>query len=488
MGERIKSFLTTNLHALIGLLISVALISLNIVRIVRVPMTIDEPCYDATESYHDLMINSLGHANNHILHSIFRKFAVEHFGYNTFSMRLDSLLALCVYLSFSWLLCGSFFRNKWWQLAGFTFLNISSPFLFEFWGLSRGYGLALMFMIVSIYHFVRYQENKLIINLVISFTMAGLATYSNYSYINYYVALATVLTILNISSFNKIHKTLFIKESLVFIVITAAFTYLIYEPLKNTLHNGEQIFLGNNGFIEDTVTSVVCRGLKFQPVTGEIVWTVVAITCLCALFWIIRYFRDVLSHKYNTQTIHGLLLTLLIFIPVVSLIAQRHLLKINYLTDRAALFFIPLFVLLLVQTLNVVRPPFNKVSIPVFFGLLLMAGYIFITRITLNSTCLWWFDKYDLLILDRVTSEAHKKDSKVKLCVTWMYMSAMTYDIRQYYKNDISALNEFHSTNGKDTSYDFYYINNEENFDSLLKYYHRDTFFFDAPAILYKKN
>ncbi|MCD6012537.1 MAG: hypothetical protein K0Q79_2399 [Flavipsychrobacter sp.] len=486
----IIAFLNKRVHLMFALIVSVTLVLVNIIRILRVPITFDEPCYDPTESYWQLMMNGWGHANNHVLHSMLRKFFVEHIDYNTFCMRLDSLLALVFFLLFSWLLLGLLFNDRWWRLGAFVFLNILSPFLFEFWGLSRGYGLALMFMIVSIYYFIRYLKDKKILRLAISFVAAGLAVYSNFSYLNYYVSLAGTMFLVNIFFFRE-QPSKITRETVTFTIVTALFAMLIYEPLKNIYNNGEQSFLGSNGFVDDTVRSLVSEGLMMpntDSITTLISWAVIVIACLCGAYWLFKYIKKKKSNGANLSTKYGLALFLLLFIPAASLIVQHALLNINYLTDRTALFFIALFALLFLYTLYAVGRSFPKLCGGLFLCILTLAAYNFLSKITLHSTRHWWFNTDDLVVLERIAAQSQNMDGKIKLSVSWTFEPTMLYNINQYYKGRFDTLKEFGATGKKDTTYDYYYLNSDQKIELLLPYYHRDTFFIGGSAVLWKKN
>ena len=152
-----KRFDIKNAYApIIAFIVGVSLVVVNIIRVIQIPITIDETGVRADDTYVGLMINKIGSANNHILHSLFRKFFIDTFGDNIFTIRLDSLIAQFFYLFFSYAISNILFKKKGWVLGAFIMLNVASPLIFNFWGLSRGYALALTFMLVSVYYFLKY--------------------------------------------------------------------------------------------------------------------------------------------------------------------------------------------------------------------------------------------------------------------------------------------------------------------------------------------
>jgi len=118
---------------LLAFVFSCVLVTVNVIRIFQTPITIDETGYVPSYTYSDLMQNNIGSANNHILHSLTRKFFVESLGNILFSFRLDSLIAQGLFLVFTYLLFRVLFKNPWWQLCSFVLLNVISPFIFNFW-------------------------------------------------------------------------------------------------------------------------------------------------------------------------------------------------------------------------------------------------------------------------------------------------------------------------------------------------------------------
>ncbi len=76
------------IYELIAAAMSIGLVVINIIRSVLVPITVDETGYAPDTSYKKLWLNEMGSANDHMLHSLLRKFFVEHFSTHVFSIVL----------------------------------------------------------------------------------------------------------------------------------------------------------------------------------------------------------------------------------------------------------------------------------------------------------------------------------------------------------------------------------------------------------------
>lgn len=113
-------------------------------------------------------------ANNHLLNTWISFAFTEIFGANEFTLRFGNILFYAVYLVASgWLALRS--SNLSVSLAVFFLFNLN-PYLFDFFCLSRGYGMAhtcLLLSIVFIFSFFRTEKNKWLIWMIFS-ALAGM--------------------------------------------------------------------------------------------------------------------------------------------------------------------------------------------------------------------------------------------------------------------------------------------------------------------------
>ncbi|MCB0598169.1 MAG: hypothetical protein KDD28_29090, partial [Phaeodactylibacter sp.] len=79
-------------------------------------------------------------ANNHLLNTWGWQQTVRLLGVSEWTVRLPNLLAHLLYLLCSLAVVRSVADRFWVGLAGFAFINFN-PYLLEFFGLARGYGL-----------------------------------------------------------------------------------------------------------------------------------------------------------------------------------------------------------------------------------------------------------------------------------------------------------------------------------------------------------
>ena len=151
--------------------------------------------HDESLSY--FVINHVGHwwstANNHLLNSVLMLVCQKLFGDSELSLRLPNLFAHLLFMIFSILILKKL-KDDILTTSGFLLLN-TNPFMLDFFGLARGYGLSLSFMMVSIYYFIKMQETQHQYNKMLFYTFyfANLAILANFMMLNYYLSLIVVI-------------------------------------------------------------------------------------------------------------------------------------------------------------------------------------------------------------------------------------------------------------------------------------------------------
>lgn len=474
--------------------ISIVLLTLNLFRILRISITHDETGYRTTDGYIDLMLNKFASANNHILHSLLRKFFVETFTENLFFLRLDSLLAQAMFLFISHKLVERLFQKWWLVIPAFVLVNTACPLIFEFWGLSRGYALALAFTITSIYYLHSYITQQYVKFLIYAVISAILAVYSNFSYINYFVTLIVVVSAHRLLFRNSLtDKSTFLQEVVILIAGSALLAGLIIVPITHVFGNGELAYLGTNGFVSDTITSLVKDGILLstrEASTIDFMITAVQIVFWVAgLYWLLSYVNAVKKGADFVVSLRlGIVLYLLLAIPVVSVILQFTLFGINYLIDRTAIFYVLLFVVHFVYWMyyiNINRLAVGGIILSLLVGLSIYNFYK--SEFNTHHTRLWWYSADDMAILKHITNDSQNKGNKVKLWVDWSHVPSFKYNISHHYKDNFHPIAAHHSDVDNDTTYDYYFIA-ASHAGEVHPIYKRDTDVVGGGYILFRRD
>ena len=126
-------------------------------------------------------------ANLQWLNTALMQLSASIYGQAEWSLRLHSLLGHLIYMLFSFLLLKNIVKNNWLQLSGFILLNFN-PYMLDFFSLARGYGLALAWMLASLYYFTTWINSGKYSHLSLLFITALLSILSNLTALNYYAA------------------------------------------------------------------------------------------------------------------------------------------------------------------------------------------------------------------------------------------------------------------------------------------------------------
>ncbi|MBZ0204693.1 MAG: hypothetical protein K8H89_00105 [Flavobacteriales bacterium] len=177
---------------------AVVLLCYSVVRAITVSFTWDESWsflhYVIPRVYFQNAFDAMG-ANHHML-NVWGMIAASHlFGNSELSLRLPNLLAHAVFLYATARIA---LRSPYYivSITAFLVLNLD-PYLLDFFSLARGYGLAIGWMMLSLWMFTRYfTEGRQLKWLALAMLTAALSALSNLIMINYLLALATAFAAL----------------------------------------------------------------------------------------------------------------------------------------------------------------------------------------------------------------------------------------------------------------------------------------------------
>ena len=129
--------------------------------------------------YHGDYIGEYIHwdANNHLLNSYIGHKVYGVFGDNIPVLRLPNLLAFVVYFWGTVRLTRDF-KTPYLKLTSLVALN-SIPFIIEYFGVARGYGLSIGFFVWGLVHFLHYLNSPSVKALFFSYLFMGLAVSAN---------------------------------------------------------------------------------------------------------------------------------------------------------------------------------------------------------------------------------------------------------------------------------------------------------------------
>ena len=406
---------------LIYILLSSIVYIYVLIRAIKIDITYDEASTITDYvnlNYYSVIRSYDCAANNHILNTILIKFLYGIDLRGIFFARLPNVLACILFLFYSYKISSTYFS----KLPGFVFFaSITfNPFLLDFFSLARGYGLELSFETASVFYFLRLIKENKSIYMNISIFFSALAVLSNFSVLNYHLAL--IVSIITITLYKK--KSFGIKDGWKsFFLINLGLCGIIFQPIKRLKQNGGMYYGGNTDFYHDTIVSLTKSSLYYAD--SNLKTSIVAISFL-TIFSIcfVLYFLNIFKRKIHKQSEITLFSLLLLLLSVLSSIIQHYAIGTLYLLDRTALFYLPIISLtmsLFYQQLNFLT--IKSIQILQLFFLAINL----IININLYKTAIWYFDSHTATILTYLNSIGEKNNKLIYLDFSWPFRSSIYY-------------------------------------------------------------
>jgi uncharacterized membrane protein len=291
-------------------------------------------------------------ANNHLLNTRLMQWCSILFGNSELSLRLPNILAHMIYLMCTLVLLKRF-PHPVLQIAGFIILNLN-PFLLDFFFLARGYGLALAFLMLSLCLLVHaFEENRsqgFEKYLYLSVSAASLAVLANFAFLNYYLPLllASVWLLLNDVSLRRFNRS-GILPAIVLLSASGIFVAVIFSKVFQLQRHERLDFGGHSGFIHDTVNSLVqvsLYSISYSHATEKAISAI-----LIGLFVVLFLLGLYLFFFRKEVPLFGLFLLILTLAAALPIL-QHHLFYTLFPIERAALYYLPLYAVVLLSAFH----------------------------------------------------------------------------------------------------------------------------------------
>ena len=393
-------------------------------RALHVPFTFDEVTTSQIASG-DEWANFGATANNHFLNLILIKVNLIFFNPSELAYRLPNVLGFILYLVYA-VKMGRLIKPSAPYLV--LILLTSMPFVLDFFGLARGYGLSLSFMLPSIYYLLKYAEVNKIQFGIASLIFGILAVLSNLTSFNYLLPSLIILFALTLLSREKIIAKLFSMG-----VIVAVFFYYIIPVAFQLKEQGELYFGGRKSFYHDTVLSL-SRTFAYFKLNISFVNVVFAILFFTAiLFSIINIYRAIRKRAIDMKII----LPILFFLSILAPVSQHIIFETSFPTERTGLIYYPILILVLLNGINGstirIQNGFFKI-----IALAFAAHLIFSANFT--HTYSWRFDSgsKEVISILKKKSEQKEYDKPITLGVDYIYTPTLWFYKSIYSFDNIS--------------------------------------------------
>jgi hypothetical protein len=331
------------------------------------------------------------------------------FGQSELALRLPNVASFGLYGAAAvTLLCGV--RHLEAKVIGFALLVIN-PFLLEFFGLARGYGLSSALLIAAVacvvFTWRVVSARRELARLVLISVFASLAFYANFSSLNLVLALLAVEIIdLVVGGARRgvIAQAGYRPAAAVVVCLTAASLIPGILQLRHLQAIGQLYYGGHTGFISDTIGSLLGSsscGYGCTPswlTAGE---TLVVVIAVMAVAWAVV--RCVLTRAWSNVQRTALLLT----IAVVAVLLESLLLGTLFPIDRTALSYVIAFGVLVTFVVDDVATVASQLTVRLLLGTVTacvatLAAVNFARDANVTRTTIWAYDASSRQVIDVV--------------------------------------------------------------------------------------
>jgi hypothetical protein len=368
--------------------------------------------------------------NNHILNTLAMKLCSTLFGDREWSLRLPNVLSFGLYCLSVKQITGRLRTSA--AVVPCAVLLMANPFLLDFFALARGYGLAVALVTASAAQYLSFLDTRRTRHYSLALLAAGLAILANAATIYYAVSLIGLHNLITLNHVVKAPrnrdaavKTILRanKATAVAVIVGGA---ILYEPLRRLM--GVPIEVGGvAGLWADTVTSLVNstaygHGGTWLPVVMKA--GVLGGGLAVAAYWLAATLKSgwrVLDRREDVCFMSGAACSILLISSV-----HHHLTGTPYLTDRFALFVVPLFVAGVLLVLD--RVPRGTWLALATSALAVAMAVHTLRSLDVHTVFAWPYDASDELVIERLIAEQrrHPADS-VRLGITWVFEPSLNY-------------------------------------------------------------
>jgi hypothetical protein len=419
-------------------LCSVGLLVSSVYRAATFPFTHDESLSFAIFSWEPAWGAA---ANNHLLNTWLMQWCSMLFGHAELSLRLPNILAHVMYLMAT-LVFLKRFQHPVLQLAGFVMLNLNL-FLLDFFFLARGYGLALAFLMLSLYLLVRAFEERrsrgVETYLYLSVSAGSLAVLANFAFLNYYLPLllASAWLLLTDASLCRFSRSR-MPAAIALFSASGLFLAIIFFKVVQLQRPGHRYFGGHVGFISDTVHSLV-RGSLYSISYAHA--TEQAISALLIGVFVGLLLLGLYLCCWRKEVPLFWLFLLMLASAAALPLWQHHLFHTLFPMERTALYYLPLYAVVLLSAFHVLTGlssrRWTKMVVLILPAVIATAlSWHFYRGFTLDSCYTWWYDEHNDDILEIINQDRarHFPGRTVSLDNSWVLEPSLNfYRITRHY-------------------------------------------------------
>ena len=471
-----------------------------LMRAFFIPLTHDEAIttiYHAQMPFLDIIYFRGGMlANNHLLNTLLVKVSTLIFGWSELAIRIPALIGAIFYIFGSFLIAKKIFINSRFFFS-ITFIALTiNPYIIDFLSLSRGYSLALGFFIWGLYYCLKSLGSDPPTKrrfLFVAFMFLALASISSLPFLNTFIGCFATIFFIEFNSVHQQSSSLIVKARVAIntLLLPVLPSVLFLVPLltiqvQNLINKNELYFGGTNNFFNDTLVSLLNTSLYGIDYSINAIFYLkifIVITILSTAILVVRFAKTP-SYSVNKDCFF---IIIVLFLIASCIEAQNTILGTKYILSRAAIFFIPLFIILFsiiwslfYQSKLKFYPIFGIIS----FCITVVAYSHFLNTLNFSHFHEWSYDANTKRVLYQI-GELKKSGYRIRsIGASKNYWPALNF-----YKIKLNLMDvDLISQSGPDNSYDAYYLSKQDlyvvnKYDlKIIKYFNTTESYLGIPT------
>lgn len=371
-------------------------------------------------------------ANNHLFNTVLMSWSSSIFGFSELALRLPNVFAFLAYLIGGFLI---FRASKKLLLSIFGFVLITlNPFLLEFFSLSRGYGLSLGFMMLSLYHIISNSDkdeiaSTLPLNFALASAYSALSMYANLSLINFAICVPAVFLIKYLMVCRTKGSNLKLHLAFWGILMVHAVPILLGVQRLLKLKELGQLYFGADSLIGGFEALIFSSMMHIE---AGVSLTVAIIKGLLAMFLFSGVILVVTKKLFSGRLF---LLLCLISILTLGILMEGMLFEAKYPTSRTALFFIPLMGVYIFQLLVDLIEHYHidkrlYTTVILILSLPIVVNFIADANLTHSKT--WKYDAHTKDAMQIVRDRLQNTDHHQVISNHWLFEPSINYYIDRW--------------------------------------------------------
>jgi len=456
-----KPFIGLKIEKIILYLIYTCLFVFILLKAFTIPITHDEVAtviMAKEQSLWQIISYSSPSPNNHLLNTLLTKVFVNLFDVSAFTARTPNVLSFALYCFATFKITKEIIGKQSFFILTTALLFILNPYLLDFFSLSRGYGMSLAFLSLSVYYLLLAFKQNTSSYLYRAVIFSFIASYANFTLLPFMAAMICV-SMLWFFILKKENKQVAIKGILFILLLSAVYFLLILQPIIRMQSTNQFQYWHSDGFITNTVIPLLRNSLYGSKV--------LFFQLIELLFWIIITLfvsnvilvgRTIFKAQNKPATIQQpiVFLNLILWLTITINFAQHFILGTPFFEGRTALFYFPLFILSILPLLERIIEKWNSKGLKIISVLL---GIVFVLQIGLNLTIKnvreWAYDENTLSVLDYISNQ---KDKDMSLATDWMFNPSFFFYSSVTKEYEMIDLEEYSKELHPSSTAEYYYI------------------------------